>query len=137
MSKKGDLEAFGGQKNRGNVVIELQHCTSSANFLIQRISGYLTKIFGFDTVRERGRASLSTVHAHELLFLNTTLPDEVFSCILAFWRTPRDYDEYDVDSDNDSDSESDDSDSEADDTDSEADDTDSGADGEPDSEADG
>ena len=51
MSKKGDLEAFGGQKNRGSVVIELQHCTSSANFLIQRISGYLTKIFGFDTGR--------------------------------------------------------------------------------------
>mmetsp|Transcript_4028 Transcript_4028/g.13455 ORF Transcript_4028/g.13455 Transcript_4028/m.13455 type:complete len:95 (-) Transcript_4028:260-544(-) len=51
MSKKGDLEVFGGQRDRGNVVIELQHCTSSANFLIQRISGYLTKIFGFDTDR--------------------------------------------------------------------------------------
>ena len=49
MSKKGDLEAFGGQRDLGSVVIELQHCTSSANFLIQRISGYLTKIFGIDT----------------------------------------------------------------------------------------
>ena len=43
------------------------------------------------SLRERGRASPSTVRAHERLFLNTTLPDEVFSHILAFWRTPRDY----------------------------------------------
>jgi hypothetical protein len=42
-------------------------------------------------LRERGRASPSTVRAHERLFLDTTLPDEVFSHILAFWRTPRDY----------------------------------------------
>ena len=43
------------------------------------------------SLRERGRASPSTVRAHERLFLDTTLPDEVFSHILAFWRTPRDY----------------------------------------------
>ena len=43
------------------------------------------------SLRERGRASPSTVRAHERLFLNTSLPDEVFSHILAFWRTSRDY----------------------------------------------
>ena len=43
------------------------------------------------SLRERGRASPSTVRAHERLFLNTSLPDEVFSQILAFWRTSRDY----------------------------------------------
>ena len=43
------------------------------------------------SLRERGRASPSTVRAHERLFLNTSLPDEAFSHILAFWRTSRDY----------------------------------------------
>ena len=67
MSKKGDLEAFSGQKIRGNVVIELQHCTSSRNFLIQRISGYLTKIFDFHTGRRRHvplRADLRDLAPH-------------------------------------------------------------------------
>ena len=35
------------------------------------------------SLRERGRASPSTVRAHERLFLDTTLPDEVFSHILS------------------------------------------------------
>ena len=43
------------------------------------------------SLRERGRASPSTVRAHERLFLDARLPDEVFSHILAFWRTSRDY----------------------------------------------
>ena len=43
------------------------------------------------SLRERGRASPSTVRAHERLFLNTTLPDDVFGHILAYWRTARDY----------------------------------------------
>ena len=43
------------------------------------------------SLRERGRASPSTVRAHERLFLNTTLPDDVLCHILAYWRTARDY----------------------------------------------
>lgn len=42
------------------------------------------------SLRERGRASPSTVRAHERLFLNTTLPDDVLCHILAYWRTARD-----------------------------------------------
>jgi len=43
------------------------------------------------SLRERGRASPSTVRAHERLFLDARLPDEVFSQIVAFWRSSRDY----------------------------------------------
>ena len=43
------------------------------------------------SLRERGRASPSTVRAHERLFLNTTLPDEVFARMLTYWRSSRDY----------------------------------------------
>ena len=44
------------------------------------------------SLRERGRASpSSSVPLHEKLFLRADVPDEVFSHVLAFWRTPRDY----------------------------------------------
>ncbi|KAH8059113.1 hypothetical protein JL722_5667 [Aureococcus anophagefferens] len=40
-------------------------------------------------LRERGRAApSSSVRAHERLFLDT--PDDVFTSVLAFWRTDRD-----------------------------------------------
>ena len=42
-------------------------------------------------LRERGRAGPSTVRAHERLFLNTSLPDDVFAHVLSFWRSARDY----------------------------------------------
>ena len=41
-------------------------------------------------LRDRGRAApSSSVRAHERLFLKT--PDDVFTSVLAFWRTDRDY----------------------------------------------
>jgi hypothetical protein len=41
-------------------------------------------------LRERGRAApSSSVRAHERLFLET--PDDVFTSVLAFWRSDRDY----------------------------------------------
>lgn len=44
------------------------------------------------SLRERGRASpSSSVPLHETLFLRADVPDDVFSHVLAFWRTPRDY----------------------------------------------
>lgn len=42
-------------------------------------------------LRARGRAGPSTVRAHERLFLNTSLPDDVFAHVLSFWRSARDY----------------------------------------------
>ena len=42
-------------------------------------------------LRESGRASPSSVPAHERLFLRADVPDDVFSHILTFWRTSRDY----------------------------------------------
>ena len=41
-------------------------------------------------LRDRGRAApSSSVRAHERLFLDT--PDDVFTSVLAFWRSDRDY----------------------------------------------
>ena len=41
------------------------------------------------SLRDRGRAApSSSVRAHERLFLDT--PDDVFTSVLAFWRTDRD-----------------------------------------------
>ena len=42
-------------------------------------------------LRERGRASPSSVLVHEVLFLRDDVPDDVFSHILTFWRSDRDY----------------------------------------------
>ena len=42
-------------------------------------------------LRERGRAApSSSVRAHERLFLRKDVPDDVFSHVLAFWRSDRD-----------------------------------------------
>lgn len=43
------------------------------------------------SLRESGRATPSTVPAHERLFLAAKIPDDAFSHILSFWRTSRDY----------------------------------------------
>ena len=50
-------------------------------------------------LRERGRASPSSVLVHEALFLRDDVPDDVFSLVLKFWRSERDYDggSFDVD----------------------------------------
>ena len=42
-------------------------------------------------LRERGRASPSSVLVHEALFLRDDVPDDVFSHVLTFWRSDRDY----------------------------------------------
>ena len=42
-------------------------------------------------LRERGRASPSSVLVHEVLFLRADVPDDVFSHILKYWRSDRDY----------------------------------------------
>jgi hypothetical protein len=50
-------------------------------------------------LRERGRASPSSVLVHERLFLRADVPDDVFSLVFEFWRSDRDYDggSFDVD----------------------------------------
>ena len=42
-------------------------------------------------LRESGRASPASVLVHERLFLRADVPDDVFSYVLAFWRSERDY----------------------------------------------
>ena len=42
-------------------------------------------------LRERGRASPSSVLVHEVLFLRADVPDDVFSHVLKYWRSDRDY----------------------------------------------
>ena len=43
-------------------------------------------------LRERGRATPSSVPVHERLFLRKDVPDDVFSHVLSFWRSDRDSD---------------------------------------------
>ena len=42
-------------------------------------------------LRERGRATPSSVPVHERLFLRKDVPDDVFSHVVSFWRSDRDY----------------------------------------------
>ena len=42
-------------------------------------------------LRERGRATPSSVSVHERLFLRKDVPDDAFSHVFSFWRSDRDY----------------------------------------------